>query len=59
MPIKPITPEDEATFTLEVRKLYREIGLDRMKQVLYEMLFGAKIVCDVIKEELRDEEKKK
>ncbi len=49
-----INPLDEAELRLEMRRLYREKGLEVAIQCLYEMLAGARILAEVISEEEKE-----
>lgn len=42
---------DKAALRSEFRRLYREIGLSGMLQVIYELLISAEVCCEVTEEE--------
>jgi hypothetical protein len=50
-----VNPFDEAELTLEFRRLYKEIGLQGMYQVLFEIMTSAKLCADVMNEEFKRE----
>lgn len=52
---KKVNELDEAALRLEFRKLYKEIGLSGMTQVMYGLIMSTQICMDIVHEEIKNE----